>query len=265
MKRDKPENPQIVYSDSGRGIPVVMIHGHPFDRSMWHPQVAALQNNYRMITFDLRGYGESNETSAVTDFSDFASDLLSLLDHLEIPSAVVMGLSMGGQIALETWYQARERVLALILADTFSGLDSPQNKQLRYDTANRVLIDGMDSYAEELLPRMVAPQTLSGNARVVRHVSDMMKNTPPWGAAAALRSRAERRDYTPYLTEIDIPVQIIVGAEDEFTPVADALFMHERIRNSNCAVIDGTGHLPNLEDPEKFNAIVKTFLETLLS
>ena len=263
MAENTSKNSPIAYDDIGSGLPIVLIHGHPFNRSMWQPQLEELRHNHRVINFDLRGYGESHSAPAVKDFSDFAFDILDLLDHLNISSFVVMGLSMGGQIALETWYQAQERVIALVLADTFSGLDSLENKQLRYDTAERVLQEGMKDYANELLPRMIASETLANKQTVAQHGYDMMCKTSPKGAAAALRSRAERQDYTPYLKEISIPAQIIVGAEDVFTPVEDAKFMHSKIRSANCDVIDKAGHLPNLEQPEKFNAILKAFLTSL--
>ena len=91
----------------------------------------------------------------------------------------------------------------------------------------------------------------------------MMRTTPPRGAAAALRGRAERRDYTPLLPQITVPTLVIVGSDDAFTPVSDAEFMRERIPRARVAVIEGAGHMPNVEKPAEFNRVLAEFMETL--
>jgi pimeloyl-ACP methyl ester carboxylesterase len=115
----------------------------------------------------------------------------------------------------------------------------------------------MDAYAAELLPKMVAAAT---PPQVAEHVSDMMRSAPAEGAAAALRGRAERPDYLDMLPKIAISTLVVVGAEDEFTPVAEAELMAGRICGATLTVIDGAGHLPNLERPAEFNAALDKFL-----
>ncbi|MBA3712297.1 MAG: alpha/beta fold hydrolase [Pyrinomonadaceae bacterium] len=124
--------------------------------------------------------------------------------------------------------------------------------------------EGMRASADELLPKMIAPGTIDEQPVVAAHVLSMMRGTSPAGAAAALRGRAERQDYTSLLSEIAVPTLIIVGSEDEFTPVSDAEFMRERIPNSWMVVIEKTGHMPNLERPDEFNRVVEEFLKTLV-
>lgn len=254
---------ELAYEDVGNGIPIVCIHGHPFNQSMWHPQVQALQSAFRFITFDLRGYGQSLLNDDSVMFQDYALDTLALMDKLGIDVAVIMGLSMGGQIAQEVWYQSPTRVGALVLADTFASLDSPERKQDRYDTADRLLAEGLDRYAIETLPKMVCAATLQSQPEVAQYVLNMMQTTTPIGAATALRARAERRDYTSILGDIHVPTLITVGTEDAFTPVSDAQFMHERIPGSQLAIIENAGHLPNLEQPDAFNYYLQNFLASL--
>ena len=105
----------IGYDDTGGDEPLLLVHGHPFDRTMWHPQLAL---GYRMIAPDLRGYGESTVVPGKTAFDVFAADLAALLDHLKVDRAVLVGLSMGGQIVLEFLRLYPDRVRALVLADT---------------------------------------------------------------------------------------------------------------------------------------------------
>src|SRR5262249_19787688 len=123
--------------------------------------------------------------------------------------------------------------------------------------------EGMLGYAIETLPKMISPRTIDERREVAAHVLSMMRATSPAGAAAALRGRAERRDYSPLLSDIAVPTLIIVGSDDEFTPVRDAEFMRQRIPNSRMVVIGGVGHMPNLERPDEFNRIVAEFLVTL--
>ncbi len=252
------------YDDMGEGIPLVLIHGHPFDRSMWREQTAAFGSKYRVITPDLRGYGESEISSDKTMLEEFARDIAALLDELKADGIILCGLSMGGQVLFEFYRLFPQRVRALVLADTFAQLDDAERKQARYEMAKHLLKEGMHDYAEEVLSKMIAPQTIEEQPEVKAHVLLMMRGTSPKGAAAALRGRAERPDYTPLLLQINVPTLIIVGSRDEFTPVSDAEFMRDRIPDSKMAVIEGAGHIPNLENPIEFNRVLDEFMRTLL-
>ena len=257
------ETTVIGYDDAGTGLPIVLIHGHPFNRTMWQNQQQALGAIHRVIAPDLRGYGESAPASEKTSLGEFASDIARLLDRLGVDSVVLGGLSMGGQIVLEFYQLFPGRVRALILADTFAQADTEEGRRSRYAMAERLLRDGMAGYAEEVLPKMMTPANIERLPESAARVLAMMKGTDPKGAAAALRGRAERRDYTKLLAEISVPCLIIVGSEDVFTPVADAEYMRARIPGSRLAVIDGAGHMPNIERPQEFNRVVLQFLEDL--
>ena len=251
----------VVYEDAGQGFPLVLVHGHPFDRSMWREQVRAFSSHYRVITFDLRGYGETTVIPGKTLLEEFARDLAGLLDYLSVTDIVLGGLSMGGQIVLEFYRLFPQRVRALILADTFAQLDTEEGRRARYDTAERLINEGMHAYADEVLPKMIAPRTIDEQPEVAAHVLSMMRGAPPAGAAAALRGRSERPDYTALLSEITVPTLIIVGSDDEYTPVRDAEFMRARIPNCRMVVVKDTGHMPNLERPDEFNRAVSEFLK----
>lgn len=248
----------------GLGDPILLVHGHPFDRSMWDPQVADLTAaGYRVITFDLRGYGESGVAPGTTPLSAFAGDAAALLDHLGVERAVFGGLSMGGQIVMEIHRLFPDRVAALLLADTFAQAETVEGKKARNAMADRLLAEGMDGYAHEVLDRMVAPYNVTELTDVAAHVLRMMRNTPPEGAAAALRGRAERPDYGDSLTLAAVPALLVVGADDAFTPVADAEHLHTLLPDATLAVVQGAAHLPNLERPAEFNTVLREFLAAL--
>ncbi|QBD80420.1 alpha/beta fold hydrolase [Ktedonosporobacter rubrisoli] len=255
----------IAYDEYGSGIPFVLLHGHPFNHTMWQDQREALQAICRVITPDLRGYGETTVVPGKTTMAEFARDLAALLDALAIERIILGGLSMGGQIVFEFYRQFPERVRALLLADTQPQVDTEEVRAARYTTAERILAEGMQDFATELLPRLLARETMASQPKVVERVRQMIVNTPPAGAAAALRGRAERQDYTPVLGEIAVPTLIVVGSEDEFTPVQDAQLMHQGIAGSQLAILEGVGHMPNMERPFEFNAVLRKFLLPIIS
>ncbi|WP_405861580.1 alpha/beta hydrolase [Streptomyces sp. NBC_01515] len=237
--------------------PLVLIHGHPFDHTMWTPQTEAFSPTRRVIAPDLRGYGSSPSTSGVTAFSDFTTDIEALLDKERVETFVLAGLSMGGQIAMDCYARFGDRVRGLVLADTFPSADTPEAARTREATADRLLREGMRGYADEVLERMVAP---SADPQVKAHVHRMMTATDPGSAAAALRARAQRPDYRDLLTRVTVPALVVVGADDTYTPVSDAEAMHAALPDSTLRVIEGAAHLPNLERPEEFNEMLGEFL-----
>jgi pimeloyl-ACP methyl ester carboxylesterase len=254
------------HDELGDDDPILLVHGHPFDRSMWGPQMVPLAAaGCRVIAPDLRGYGRSPLPRGPVRWTDHARDLAALLDHLGVDGAVLAGLSMGGQIVMEFHRLYPERVRGLVLASTSAPADTPGQFALRHATADRLLAEGMAGYAEEVLPRMVAPATIADRPDVAEHVSAMMLAAPPAGAAASLRARASRPDYVAMLASVAVPALVVVGREDDFTPVADAELLADRIPAAILVVIDGAAHLPNLERPDAFNAALARHLDHVLS
>ena len=121
----------------------------------------------------------------------------------------------------------------------------------------------MGPYADEVLPKMVAPANIEADPAVADHVLRMMRGADPEGAAAALRGRAERPDYVELLSRVAVPALVVVGAADEFTPVRDAESMHAQLLDSTLVVIEGAGHMPNLERPDEFNTALRSFLAVI--
>lgn len=255
----------LAYDDHGTGHDViVLVHGHPFNRTMWEPQRDVLVNaGWRVIAPDLRGYGESSVRTGVTTLNEFANDIALLLDTLGVGRVVVGGLSMGGQIAMEFCRAYPDRVCGLLLAATFPQDESAQGKQARYAMAERLLHEGMTPYAEEVLARMMAPASIVRLPATADRVLEMMRNTSAEGAAAALRGRAERPSYVTTLAQMSAPALIVVGCEDEFTTPEDAQQMHELLGQSELLRMKGVGHMPNLEASEQFNTAVLRLLSSV--
>jgi pimeloyl-ACP methyl ester carboxylesterase len=255
------EGIDVAYDDEGRGPALLFIHGHPFDRSMWRSQIDHFRRRWRVIAPDLRGYGASAVVPGTTPLSAFAGDIAGLCDELGAGRVVVAGLSMGGQIAMEFYRRFPDRVRGLALADTSAMAETEEGARERRAMADRLVREGMAGYAEAVLPKMVAPRNIRASPEVADHVLRMMRATHPEGAAAAMRGRVERPDYRDLLARATVPVLIVVGSEDEFTPVADARVLHASIPGADLAVIDGAAHMPNLERPAEFNRALERLLE----
>jgi 3-oxoadipate enol-lactonase len=255
---------QMAFTDTGVGRPIVLIHGYPFNRTLWNEQVAALSTAYRVIVPDLRGFGESNSSPGPATMNRMAQDVAQLMDHLEISRAVVGGLSMGGYVALAFYKQFPSRVRALVLADTRAQADTEEAKQTRAQQAEKAVSEGMAGIADAMLPKLLTPETVSKRPEIVKRVRDMMLKTSPEGAASALLGMAERDDQTELLSRITTKTLILVGAEDAITPVADSEKMHAAIAGSRLVVLENAGHVSNLERTGEFNEALMDFLRDSL-
>lgn len=252
------------YDDTGGGgAALVLLHGFPFDRSMWEGQAEALGREFRVVAPDLRGSGETPLGAGDVTLETLAEDVAALLDDLNLGRVVLGGLSMGGYVAFEFFRKFHGRVRALVLADTRPQADTAEGRRAREENAQRALQEGMAPIVESMLPKLLSAGTRERGGEVLEGVRSMMLGTSPEGAAASLRAMALRRDQTELLPSINVPTLIVVGSEDAVTPPADAEAMHAKIEGSRLFVVEGAGHLSNVERPEEFNRALVEFLRAL--
>lgn len=252
---------QLAYDDIGKGNSIVFIHGQPFNRSMWKYQTDYFKNDHRLIIPDLRGYGESEFNCDRILLDEMALDIAYLLDELSINHAIFCGLSMGGQVILDFYRLFPHRVKALMIADSDARNESKDSYERRLLLSQTLLKDGMKKYTDENIHHYIAHKTKERNPEMYDHLYKMMTATNAQGAAAAQKGRAERRDHIPILSEIKIPVLIIVGTEDHFTPLPIAEMMSKNIPYPELICIEDAGHLPNMEMPDAFNLAIDKFLK----
>src|SRR5215471_16086337 len=179
---------RLAYDDAGSGDCVVLIHGHPFDRSLWQPQLAALRGGFRVVAPDLRGFGHSPVTQHLVTMREFAADIEELLGVLGIGRAAVVGLSMGGLVTMELAAAQPERYWAIGLIATTMEPPAPAERAARRERADAVERDGMQVLLDYMHTGLYGPGC---PAPVRARVDAMMSAAPPAGAAAALRGRAE--------------------------------------------------------------------------
>ena len=252
----------VGYTDQGNGTPLVFIHAFPLSKAMWQPQVDALANSYRVITIDLRGHGESATVLWNDTLDDYAADVMGLLEHLGITQAVFIGLSMGGYTLFSLYRNYPDRVKAMVLADTRAQADSEEGKTGRRAMAQVAFKDGASAIADLMIPKLLSPTTIQQCPDIVTQVRQMILHTQPAGIIADLMAMAARSDSTDLLPNISCPALVIVGEDDQATPVTESQYIAEQIPGSTFVTIPHAGHLSNFEQPVAFNQTIRSFLQT---
>lgn len=249
---------ELAYDEAGTGPAVVLIHGHPFNRSMWAPQLGALADGYHVIAPDLRGYGDSPVTPGTVPMSQLAADVARLLDDRGIARAAPVGLSMGGLVTMELAIADPARWWALGLVATTAEPVTQAERADRLARAGQAERDGIRALAEDMATHLFGPGV---DQAVSQPVMAMMLATDPRGAAAALRGRAERPDYRPLLRTLDLPAFVAVGDQDFYSTAEVTDHLTACLRHPARVTFPGIGHLPNLEAPARFNASLRAFLD----
>jgi pimeloyl-ACP methyl ester carboxylesterase len=247
----------LEYDDAGSGPPVVLIHGHPFDRSMWAPQLHGLSLRFRVIAPDLRGYGASPLTPGTVRLRDLAADIWETLDALAVERAAVVGMSMGGLIAMEMTHARPASVTALGLVATTAQPVSDEERAERRALADEVERVGMGPLVEYMSPPLFGPDA---PPELIAGVRAMMERNRPAGAAAAMRGRVERPDYRPILRAVRAPAFVCVGDRDTWSTAAVTAELLACLTDPVVLELEGVGHMPNLERPEAFNEALEAFL-----
>ncbi len=258
-------NLMIGYSDEGLyDAPVViLIHGFPFNRTMWEQQVEVLKEKYRVIAYDVRGHGNSDAGKDEFSVGLFARDLISLMDELKIEKAILCGLSMGGYIALHAIENYSERINALILCDTTCKADTSEGIDKRMKAIKSIRESGVEAYADSNLKNFFAQSSFTTRKEEIARVRQMMVSTSEQTIVDTLLALSKRKETCNFLPEIKIPVLLLVGEEDIITPPGTAEFMREKIKSSELQIVKHAGHISNLENPVVFNEHLSTFIASV--
>jgi 3-oxoadipate enol-lactonase len=277
---------QLSCVDRGQGLPLLLVHGFPFDHSMWAGQIDVLSAHCRVIAPDLRGFGLSDTEKGTgpicakhppghsgklvqspflpVTMEQFADDLAAMLDALGVDEPIVYcGLSMGGYIAFQFCRKYAERLRGLILCDTRAAADTPEGAAARRAMAARVMVDGPAPLVEAMLPRLLAEATRRERPQLLDDMRAVMMSASPHGIAAAALGMAERPDMTAALAQIRCPALVIVGEGDAVSPPAEMRGIAEAIPVATFVEIPAAGHMSPLENPAAVNAAILDFLATL--
>jgi 3-oxoadipate enol-lactonase len=214
--------------------------------------------HFRVVAPDLRGFGHSPVTQHLVTMRELAVDIEELLETLGIERAAVVGLSMGGLVTMELVASHPERYWAIGLVATTMEPPTPVERAARHERADAVERNGMQVLLDYMHTGVYGP----GCPESVRaRVDAMMSAAPPAGAAAALRGRAERPDYRTLLAGLDIPALVCAGSADPWSDQEVTAEIMAYLKRPEQVVIDGVGHLPNLEAQDEFNDVLRAFLQ----
>jgi len=257
-------NFSLSYDDVGEDlIPIIFLHGYPFDKTMWKLQLDFLKSSNRVIACDIRGFGKSTDEKSHLSIDLFANDLIQFMDKLNIDKAIVCGLSMGGFIALNAQQRYPNRFEALILCDTQCISDTTEVKDKRYKIINEIAVNGVTNFNEGFIKSVFCKDSFSNKKELVKNLHHVVFSNSQHIITMGLTALAERSETCSTLSAVNIPTMIICGREDEVAPLAQSESMHTSIKGSILHVIDDAGHVSNLEQPHKFNKHLLDFITTL--
>jgi 3-oxoadipate enol-lactonase len=261
------KNHTVSYNDEGpNGAPVIiLIHGFPFNKSMWNEQMEMLTDNYRVIAYDIRGFGNSETGTDDFTIELFVSDLLGLMDVLKIEKTMLCGLSMGGYIALNAIENYPKRFSALILCDTNCVADTPEAVEKRMVTIEKIDKYGVEPYTNESIKNLFAPISFITNQEKIAVVKEMIMKASVQSLSSTLLALTKRKETCNNLPKIKVPVLILVGEDDKITPPVVSRQMHKNIKGSILKVIENAGHLSNIENSYEFNIHLEKFISTVKS
>ena len=254
-------NLNLSYDDVGEGnIPIIFLHGFPFDKSMWAKQLDFFATTNRVIAIDIRGFGKSTDETTPLSIDIFSDDLMVFMNQLNISKAIICGLSMGGFIALNAQARFPDRFEAIILCDTQCIADTIEVKLNRYKTIDEIALNGTLNFNEAFIKKVFCKNSFTNKQEIVTQLRSVVMANPEQIVINGLKALAERSETCSTLSEINIPTLIICGREDEVTPLEQSEFLHTSIKASVLHIIDNAGHVSNIEQPEEFNNEISKFL-----
>jgi len=251
---------RIRFEDSGgEGAPVILSHGFLMDREMFAPQVDALADEFRVITWDERGFGETEFDGQPFTYWDSARDCLGLLDHLKIDRAVLGGMSQGGFLSLRAALLSPERVRALVLIDTQSGVEDPERlPAYRQMQQTWLQVGPVDELAETIANLIIGDNEL--NAAWIAKWRELSRES----MSAPADCLFERDDISDRLAAIACPAIVFHGTADQSIEIERAEDLCRAL--SGCADvvrIEGAPHASNLTHPDEVNGPLLDFLRSL--
>jgi len=261
VKRIKISGAELNVVDRGQGPPILFVHGFPLSHSMWQAQLNELEDDFRVIAPDLRGFGQSSMANGTVTMDQFADDLNALIDALDVREPISFcGHSMGGYIAWQFVQKYSKRLRSLILCNTRAVADTVEVAERRRKLAVRVIQQGPKVVATALISRLFAESTIKRRSEVIQSVRDMIHSTEPRSIAVVLHGMAERPDSRDILSRIKVPTLVVVGEQDIIATATEMKQIAESIDQSEFVVIAESGHMSPMEMPNPVNSAIRRFL-----
>ncbi|MDQ3686758.1 MAG: alpha/beta hydrolase [Acidobacteriota bacterium] len=244
------------WGDSPTGDAVLFLHGVGSDKSAWDAQLEHFGMTHRAVALDYPGYGESDFPASELNREEIARCIFGAMDELKIEEAHVIGLSMGGVIALEMHRQNSSRFRSLTLANTFAC--HPEAGRIIERSQHVFASMTMRSFAETRVESLLTANAQPALKRkVVETMARIDKRTYAWASVAVWTA-----DYRHYLPSIITPTLVIASDHDQPTPPVLSGELCAAVPTARMEVISAAGHLSNIENPIAFNALVERFISS---
>ena len=241
-------------------LPLVLVHGYPFDHSLWDAVVAALGEGFDVLTPDLPGFGGRAIGEAEPSLDRMADDLKAVLDQRDIRRAVVAGMSMGGYVALSFAERHPDRLAGLGLISSQSSADTDEARANRRAMIDKVRLEGAGVAAQAIIPKLFSRQN-SSREDLTRFPIRGAERAGVEGITWALEAMARRPDRTLVLKSMRVPVLIVHGAEDQFTPAELARELAAFPADAKFVEISQAGHGTPLEAPVRVADALKELVQ----
>jgi pimeloyl-ACP methyl ester carboxylesterase len=257
---------ELHYEITGDGFPLIFSHEFGGDGQSWQPQVRYFSRLYRCVTYNHRGFPPSSVPGRLEDYSQdiLVGDLEALMDHLGIERAHIVGLSMGGNVALNLALRSPHRCRSIVVAGCGGG--STERERFEKDVAAVVELltrQGIDAFADRYAAGVTRQSYKRKDPQGWQEFRAALSRHSPLGSALTIQGVQRNRPtifaLKDRLNRLDVPTLVLIGDEDE--PCVDpAVFMKREIPTAGLVVIPQSGHTINLEEPAAFNAVVADFL-----
>jgi len=252
---------RVAYEIKGTGPPLVLLHGALADSRVWLNQIEEFSADFTVLSWDAPGCGQSSDPPETFRLQDYSDCLASLINELGLSKPHLLGLSFGGGLAIDFCHHYPELPGSLTLVSAYAGWAGslpPDEVKKRLESGIRQSRQPPDKVIQSWIPTLFLDSVPD---HVIDFTSRIMADFHPAGMRAMLRAFAQA-DLREVLPRINIPVLLIYGDSDKRSPLHIAKEMHENIPASKLVILEGIGHVVNLEAPEIFNSEVRQFLKS---
>ncbi|UIR57182.1 alpha/beta hydrolase [Sphingobacterium sp. SRCM116780] len=241
---------------------VIFLHGFPFNKNTWRNQLNALEDNITGIAIDIRGHGQTTSGHGFFSVDVFAKDLIKFIKHFNLKNVILCGVSMGGYIALRTYELIGSELKGLILSDTHSFADDNKGKQKRFDSIQALLKYGKRPFSLGFIETIFSEKTRTENQEAIELIKSAIRRNSVESICATQLALAARTDTSAILPTITIPTLVIKGKDDKLVNDIQVKALLDLISAVQYVEFMGSGHLPNLEESDKFNTEINNFLRS---
>lgn len=241
---------------------LVLLHAFPMGPRLF--ETVRVPDGWRLHTPPLPGFDGAPEAPASsTALDDYAQAVLAWLDQRGVGRAVFGGVSMGGYVTAALWRLAPERCEGLLFIDTRAGADTEAARAGRAAMLASLATGGVGAVADEMVPKLLGATTRRTEPSIEARLRALIGEQTPAAVAGAIARIRDRADATAVLGTVDVPSLVVVGEEDEITPVAEAQRIQALVPGAMLARLPGVGHLPPMEAPAAFAGVLADFLTAL--